>query len=81
MISTIGRIWTWLATHRQIEGWRDLRRDDLEAWLKARCQDGVSQATIQNNVALLRILLRFLESRDYPIDPDWKAFGQRAEGV
>ncbi len=67
MISTMRRKWAWVATHRQIEGWEDFHRDDLETWLQARCRDGVSQTTIQNNTALMRMLLRFLEMRGYPI--------------
>ena len=63
MISTIRRIWAGLATYRRIEGWEDFCRGDLEAWLQARSQEGVSQTTIQNNLALIRMLLRFLEMR------------------
>jgi len=33
MISTIRRVWAWLADNRQIEGWETFRRSDLEAWL------------------------------------------------
>lgn len=69
MISTIRRMWNWVSTHHQIEGWKDFRRDDLEAWLQARCREGVSHTTIKNNIALMRMLLRFLEMRGYPIDP------------
>jgi site-specific recombinase XerD len=69
MISTIRRIWKWIMVHRDVKGWEDFRKSDLEAWLQARCQESVSQVTIQNNIALMRMLLRFLEMRDYPIDP------------
>jgi site-specific recombinase XerD len=68
-ISVIRRIWIWLATHRQIEGWQTLRRADLEAWLQARSGSGVSVVTLQNDLGQLRSLLKFLEARDCPLDP------------
>jgi site-specific recombinase XerD len=60
---------TWLATHCSIDGWESLRRVDLEAWLGARHEDGVADITIRNDLAQFRSLLKFLEERDYPIDP------------
>ena len=69
LISGVRRIWGWLATYRQIEGWETFRRADLEAWLQARHQDGVSVVTIRNDLAQFRSLLKFLEVRDCPLDP------------
>ena len=69
MISTIRRVWAWLSANRQIEGWETFRRSDLEAWLQARCQDGVSQNTIDYNLGLVRMLLRFVEARGCHLDP------------
>jgi site-specific recombinase XerD len=69
LISVVRRIWNWLATHRRITDWETFHRADLEAWLKARHQDGVSDVTIRNDLAQFRSLLRFLEARDCPLDP------------
>jgi site-specific recombinase XerD len=69
MFNGLRRLWTWLAAHRSVTGWATFRRADLEAWLNARCQDEVSYDTIRAEVSLIRTLLRFLEARDYPLDP------------
>ncbi len=69
LIYLIRQVGTWLATQRQVDGWDTFRRADLEAWLQARCQDGVTDVTIRNELARLRGLLKFLEARDYPLDP------------
>jgi integrase/recombinase XerD len=69
MISTICRVWKWLAANRQTEGWETFRRSDLEAWVQTRCQDGLSQKTIENNIGLVRMLLRFSEEHSCPVDP------------
>ncbi len=68
-VYVIRRIWSWLATHRQINSWETFHRPDLEAWLQARYNDGVTNVTIRNDLAQLRTLLKFLEDRDYPLDP------------
>jgi len=68
-ISLVIRISSWLEIHRQIEGWESFRRVDLQAWLESRYQDDVSDVTIRNELARFRGLLKFLETRDYPIDP------------
>jgi site-specific recombinase XerD len=65
----VRRVWTWLATYRQVEGWETFRRADLEAWLEARSQDGISEVTIRNELGQVRSLLKFIEARDYPLDP------------
>jgi site-specific recombinase XerD len=69
LISVIRHVWTWLATYRQVKGWETFRRSDLEAWLEARTRDGVSNVTIRNQLGQLRGLLKFVEARDYPLDP------------
>ena len=69
MIHTISRVWEWLDNHRRVDGWETFRRSDLEAWLQARCQEGLSQSTIENNLGLVRMLLRFSESHGCPAEP------------
>jgi integrase/recombinase XerC len=64
----IQRCWVWLDANRTVKGWDTLRRADLEAWLTARCQAGVSNGTIQAELAQVRTLLRFAEARDLPVD-------------
>ena len=68
-IGVIRRIWTWLAAHRQIEGWHSFRRADLEAWLKARYRDGVSNVAIQNELGQLLGFLKFTEAHGCQLDP------------
>src|SRR5258708_1123737 len=69
LLNLVQRVWTWLAAHRQIDGWQTFQRADLEAWLQVRAQDGVSNVSIKNDLAQLRSLLRFAEQRGYPVDP------------
>jgi site-specific recombinase XerD len=69
LISLIKRVWGWLDTHRQIDGWEYFGRADLEAWLQASVQDGVSQGALRTYLAHLRGLFGFLERRDWPLDP------------
>lgn len=69
MFNGMRRLWTWFAAHRTITGWDTLRRADLEAWLTARCQDSISEDSIRAELSLLRTLVRFLDRRDYPLDP------------
>jgi integrase/recombinase XerD len=69
LIGLVRRAGTWLATERQVDGWETFQRADLEAWLQARSQDGVTDMTIRNELARLRGFLKFLEARDYALDP------------
>lgn len=69
LFTLVQRVWTWLATHRQVDGWQTFRRADLEAWLQARSQEGVSNVTIQGALAQLRSVLKFAETRGAPLDP------------
>ena len=69
-LSILKRIWKWLNENRGIKAWEDIRRPDVEAWLEARHQTGVSNVTIQNELVHLRCFLRFLEERDDPIDSE-----------
>jgi site-specific recombinase XerD len=69
-LSILKRIWEWLNENRQIKAWEDIHRLDVEAWLEARHQSGVSNVTIQNELVHLRCFLRFLGERDQPVDSE-----------
>lgn len=69
LISLVKRVWSWLDTHRCIDGWESFGRADLEAWLQAGVQDGLSQSALRTYLAHLRGLFSFLEQRDWPLDP------------
>jgi site-specific recombinase XerD len=68
MFNGMRRIWAWLDKHRSIKSWDTFRRADLDAWLTARCQDDISEDSIRAELSLVRTLLRFLDTRDYPLD-------------
>ena len=55
--------------NRQVDGWDTFERIDLQTWLNSRLEDGVTNTTARNDLAQFRSLLKFLESRDYDIDP------------
>ena len=68
-LSVMRRLWNWLEKNRQIDGWDTFKRSDLQAWLISRLDDGVKNTTVRNDLAQFRSLLKFLDSRDYDIDP------------
>jgi hypothetical protein len=45
LVSQLGRAWEWLLSNRELSGWSDLQRSDLEAWLSARQQAGAATST------------------------------------
>jgi site-specific recombinase XerD len=69
VLRIVRRVWTWLATHRQIEGWNSFHRADLQAWLEARCQAGVRNTSIQTELGTLHSLFKFIEMRGGSLDP------------
>lgn len=69
LVGAVCRVWRWLAAHRHVEGWSSFHRADLEAWMDARGQDGVVQRSINGELSQLRMVLKFAERRDYPVDP------------
>jgi integrase/recombinase XerC len=69
ILCVIRRVWTWLEAHRQITSWESFRRADLQAWLEARCQSGVSHRTIQTELGILHSLFKFVETHDDTLDP------------
>ena len=68
-VNTIGRIWSWLDLHCAIDSWTTFGRADLEAWLQARSESGVSNKSVRCELGQLKGLLNFLEERGQPLDP------------
>lgn len=69
VLRLVRRVWTWLATHRQITGWENFQRADLQAWLEARCQAGIRHTSIQSELGSLHSLFKFIEMRGGTLDP------------
>lgn len=63
------RAWTWLLNHREINGWADVQRSDIEQWLDARRQDGLSPTSLYTELCDLRAFLRYVENRSHQINP------------
>ena len=69
VLRLVRRVWTWLATHRQITGWENFQRADLQAWLEARCQAGIRHTSIQTEFGSLHSLFKVIEMRGGTLDP------------
>ena len=61
--------WTWLLDHRPLAGWDELRRSDLESWLEARRQAGLSAVSQYTELCDLRTFLRFVMERGGAVNP------------
>jgi integrase/recombinase XerC len=68
-MGVVRRVWAWLDEHRHIGSWEGFRRADLQAWLEARCQTGVSTITIRGELGQMHGFLKFMEARGCPLDP------------
>jgi integrase/recombinase XerD len=69
LLGIFRRLGNWLAEHRQVGSWEAFGRADLEAWLQSCSQAGLSPVSVRNYLAQLRMVLRFMEARDHPLDP------------
>ena len=63
----LGRLWTWLLAYRPLNGWADLQRSDLEAWLTARQTAGIAIATQRHELTTLLTVLHFAADQDLPV--------------
>lgn len=61
------RTWNRLLNQHAFDGWADLRRSHLEAWLAARQEAGIAASTQTNELSQLLSLLRFVADRDIPL--------------
>lgn len=51
-------IWQWFIVERQLLGWEDLQRADVEAWLSTRQATGLKASTIRRELSLFKACIR-----------------------
>lgn len=64
------RTWAKLLELRELSGWADLQRSDVEAWLDTRRQAGLSPSSQYTELNDLRAFLQFTQKRDHPVSAD-----------
>jgi site-specific recombinase XerD len=62
------RAWAWLLSNRELSSWSDLQRSDLEAWLSARQEEGISASTRTKELCEMQTFLRFVVEQDIPLN-------------
>lgn len=62
------RIWRWLLGHRALNGWSDLKRSDVEAWMDARQGAGLAASSRITELSDLRSFLYFVTERGLSLD-------------
>ena len=66
---TLRQVWRWLLEERNVSGFADLGRRDVQAYVDARVRAGLAASTINRQLRDLWAFLRFVEDRDQPIAP------------
>jgi len=61
------RCWNWLLTNQAVNGWSDLQRSHVEAWLNARREAGIAASSRTCELSELLSCLRFAAERDIPL--------------
>jgi site-specific recombinase XerD len=59
-----------LLTHGTVQGWADLQRSDVERWLDARREEGLSPRSQYAELCDLRAFLKFVEQREHTVNPN-----------
>ena len=62
------RVWRWLLDHRALNGWSDLKRSDVEAWMDARQEAGLAASSRITELSDLHSCLHFFAERDLFLD-------------
>lgn len=65
--SQLRRHWQWLVRERQLNGWTDLKRSDLEAWLAHRQAEGIKANTVRTELSTLKACLREALAQELPV--------------
>jgi site-specific recombinase XerD len=63
-------IWVWLLQQRPLDDCSSLRRSDVEAWLTARAEAGLTTNTLCNDLTALRGFLYFVQEQDILLSPN-----------
>ena len=61
------RCWDWLLANQTVNGWSDLQRSHIEAWLNARQKAGIAASSRTCELSELLSCLRFVADRDTPL--------------
>lgn len=64
LVSQLGRAWEWLLSNRELSGWSDLQRSDLEAWLRVRQEAGIALSTRISELGVMKSFLQFVVDQD-----------------
>jgi integrase/recombinase XerD len=62
-LQSLRQVWQWLLQEREIEGFADVGRRDLQAYVQARLQQGRAASTLNRQLRDLWAFLRFVEKQ------------------
>jgi integrase/recombinase XerC len=68
-LQSLRQVWQWLLQEREIEGFADVGRRDLQAYVQTRLQQKRAASTLNRQLRDLWAFLRFVESQGEPVSP------------
>jgi site-specific recombinase XerD len=63
LLRALSSFWRWQLQQRQLEGWSDLTRADLQAFISARIEQGRAPTTVTNEIYALLGVLRLVQEQ------------------
>jgi site-specific recombinase XerD len=63
LLRALSSFWRWQLPQRQLEGWSDLTRADLQAFISARIEQGRAPTTVTNEIYALLGVLRLVQEQ------------------
>lgn len=79
-LQTLRQIWRWLLQEREIEGFANLSRHDVQAYVAVRLKEGHAASTLNRQLRDLWAFLRFVEEQGQEISPGVFRVAQLKEG-
>jgi len=79
-LQTLRQIWRWLLQEREIEGFANLSRHDVRAYVEVRLKEGRAASTLNRQLRDLWAFLRFVEEQGQAISPGVFRIAQLKEG-
>ena len=63
LLRALSSFWRWQLQQRQLEGWSDLTRADLQAFISARIEQGRAPTTVTNEIYALLGVVRLVQEQ------------------